>query len=85
MKKVKSHHRFEYIHHTYTQNISNIQYNVIYNKLTPFLSLARKMGLKSKDGKDMLLYQAVLAFNLFYSNKFSTDKITKLMHKAFEL
>ena len=43
------------------------------------------MAIKSKDGKDMLLYQAVLAFNLFYSNKFNTDKITKLMHKAFEL
>ncbi len=64
---------------------SKFAFDVIYNKLTPFLSLARKMGLKSKDGKDMLLYQAVLAFNLFYSNKFSTDKITKLMHKAFEL
>ena len=58
---------------------------MIYNRQTPFLRVANDMGLKIKDGKDMLLYQAVLAFNLFYDNKFDESKITELMRRAFEL
>lgn len=57
--------------------------DVIYNKETPFLSLAKSFNLPTKDGSDMLLYQGVLAFNLFYQNKFSFEKIEQFMKKAF--
>ncbi len=57
--------------------------DVIYNKKTPFLSLANDMNIPNKDGADMLLYQGVLAFNLFYNGKFEEDDITKFMKKAF--
>ncbi len=57
--------------------------DVIYNKKTPFLQLARKYCIPSKDGSDMLLYQGVKAFNLFYHNKFDEKEITRFMKKAF--
>jgi len=37
----------------------------IYGKMTPFLQKAKANGLTYKDGEDMLLYQGVLAFELF--------------------
>jgi len=37
----------------------------IYGKMTPFLQLAKEKGLRFKDGEDMLLYQGVIAFELF--------------------
>jgi len=37
----------------------------IYGKETPFLKIAKDKGLQYKDGEDMLLYQGVLAFELF--------------------
>ena len=64
---------------------SKFAFDVIYNKNTPFLRLANESNLKIKDGKDMLLYQAVLAFNIFFDYKFDDSKITKLMRRAFEL
>ena len=57
--------------------------DVIYNKKTPFLKLADELNLPNKDGADMLLYQGVLAFNLFYENAFKEDEITQFMKKAF--
>jgi len=57
--------------------------DVIYNKNTPFLQLAKDMKLPNKDGSDMLLYQGVKAFNLFYGGKFDENEITKYMRKAF--
>jgi shikimate dehydrogenase len=57
--------------------------DVIYNKQTPFLKLAKKYNLPTKDGADMLLYQGVLAFNLFYDNRFDFEEITSFMKKAF--
>ena len=41
----------------------------IYGKITPFLSLAKSKSLNYKDGEDMLLYQGVLAFELFTGAK----------------
>jgi len=58
-------------------------FEVIYNKPTPFLNLAKQNGLTCKDGADMLLHQGVLAFNLFFDNKFDNEKITKHMKGAF--
>jgi shikimate dehydrogenase len=37
----------------------------IYGKITPFLNLANSKELQCKDGEDMLLYQGVIAFELF--------------------
>jgi shikimate dehydrogenase len=56
---------------------------VIYNKDTPFLRLAHELGLPNKDGADMLLYQGVLAFDLFYDHAFELNEITSYMKKAF--
>ena len=40
-------------------------FDCVYGKQTPFLALAKKENLKLKDGEDMLLYQGVLALQLF--------------------
>lgn len=64
---------------------ASFAFDVIYNKPTAFLSLAREKGLTCKDGADMLLYQGVLAFNLFFGNSLSEAKITKAMKEAFTL
>ncbi len=67
------------------QLLSNTKYviDVIYNKDTPFLKLAKNHNLPTKDGADMLLYQGVLAFNLFYENRFEFEEIERFMRKAF--
>lgn len=45
---------------------ASFAFDCIYGKITPFLAMAKKEGLKKvKDGEDMLLYQGVLAFQLF--------------------
>jgi shikimate dehydrogenase len=45
--------------------VSSYAMDCIYGKITPFLQKAKKNGLIYKDGEDMLLYQGVLAFELF--------------------
>lgn len=62
---------------------SKFAVDVIYNKETPFLKLATKLGISNKDGADMLLYQGVLAFDLFYNHAFDVDKITDYMKQSF--
>jgi shikimate dehydrogenase len=62
---------------------ANYAIDVIYNKKTPFLTLAKDYNLKTKDGADMLLYQGVLAFELFYENEFSFEQILPFMKRAF--
>ena len=57
--------------------------DVIYNKETPFLKMAKRYQLPAKDGADMLLYQGVLAFVLFYHDRFSFEEILPFMKKAF--
>ena len=54
---------------------ANAAFDCIYGKETPFLKLAKKEGLKVKDGEDMLLYQGVLAFELFTNQKASIATI----------
>ena len=44
---------------------SSYAIDCIYGKETPFLALAKKNNITCKDGEDMLLYQGVLAFELF--------------------
>ncbi|MBL6970106.1 MAG: shikimate dehydrogenase [Campylobacterales bacterium] len=47
----------------------------IYGKTTPFLALAQEKNLPSKDGEDMLLYQGVIAFELFTNTKATPELI----------
>jgi shikimate dehydrogenase len=58
--------------------------DVIYGKDTPFLSLAKDMNLIVKDGKDMLLYQGVLAFDKFTNHEYKLDLITKYLKEGLE-
>lgn len=60
-------------------------FDVIYNQQTPFLTMAQSYNLPTKDGKEMLLYQAVLAFNLFFKNQYDFKKIETLMNEAFKI
>lgn len=59
-------------------------FDVIYNQSTPFLTKAHHLGLTCKDGKEMLLYQAILAFDLFFHQQFTLNTIESSMRKAFE-
>ena len=70
-----------------TNLIKNTKYciDVIYNKQTLFLKMAKELNKPHKDGSDMLLYQAVLAFDIFFDNKYKQDDIEKYMIQAFKL
>jgi shikimate dehydrogenase len=50
----------------------------IYGKMTPFLQLADKHSKIYKDGEDMLLFQGVLAFELFTGIK-ADEKLIEVM------
>ncbi len=58
--------------------------DVIYAKNTPFLALAKKFGLTAKDGEDMLLYQGVLAFEIFTDFKYDKKDISKYMRSGLK-
>ncbi len=57
--------------------------DIIYGKATPFLKLSQNYNLPTKDGSDMLLYQGVLAFELFVDKRHSFEAIEKYMKRAF--
>ena len=58
-------------------------FDCIYGKETPFIKLAKKENLIVKDGEDMLLYQGVLALELFIGKE--VDKKTiNIMRKALQ-
>lgn len=44
-------------------------FDCIYGKMTPFLKIAKEYNITYKDGEDMLLYQGVIAFELFTDTK----------------
>lgn len=58
---------------------SKMAYDLIYGIQTPFLKLAQNLGIYTKDGKEMLIEQAVLASELFCDHKVSVDEIRKQM------
>jgi len=68
-----------------TPLIQNTKYAIdcIYGKMTPFLKLAKKQNIIYKDGEDMLLYQGVLAFELFTKTK-STKAVIEKMRQALK-
>jgi len=55
----------------------------IYGKLTPFLQIAKEHGIKYKDGEDMLLYQGVIAFELFTNTK-ADKQLIEAMRKGLK-
>ena len=59
--------------------------DVIYNKTTPFLAMAQQFGLATKDGTDMLLYQGILAFEIFTDISFKKEEIEKVMRESLKL
>lgn len=60
-------------------------YDVVYNIKTPFLRFCNERNIKNKDGLEMLLYQAVLAFDIFFDNKYNKSDITNAMKDVFLL
>ncbi len=59
--------------------------DAIYGKVTPFLQLAKRYEITSKDGADMLLGQGVLANALFTQHQFKNESIEKEMKGSFLL
>jgi shikimate dehydrogenase len=58
----------------------------VYGKVTPFVALANECGLGTKDGKDMLLEQAFLAFEHFFSDiEFDKKVAYSAMKESFYL
>ena len=64
------------------QNSTNA-IDCIYGKMTPFLNKAKEAGLRYKDGEDMLLYQGVIAFELFTDTK-ATSKVIEAMRQGLK-
>ncbi|MGE4456469.1 MAG: shikimate dehydrogenase [Arcobacteraceae bacterium] len=62
------------------QLMKNTQFafDCIYGKITPFLAMARELNIRYKDGKDMLLYQGVLALELFLGHKITQSTIKQM-------
>ena len=52
--------------------------DVIYGKETLFLKEAKKYNLKTKSGLDMLVYQGVLAMELFLNKKLDKKEVAKI-------
>ena len=58
--------------------------DAVYGKPSAFLDLAKRSGLKCKDGLDMLLFQAVLACK-YFSDSSDELAITQAMRQAINL
>ncbi|TKX31339.1 shikimate dehydrogenase [Campylobacter estrildidarum] len=54
-------------------------FDVIYNKETPFYKLCKKYNLKVKNGFEMLLWQGVFAFEIFFELKNKREEIKNAM------
>lgn len=68
-----------------TLKMSKHAYDVIYGKTTPFLQLCRQHNIPHKDGADMLLYQGVLAFELFFDHPALFESIASYMSYGLKL
>jgi len=58
-------------------------FDCIYGKITPFLKIANEYNLITKDGEDMLLYQGVIAFELF-TNTNATPELINTMRNGLK-
>ena len=52
--------------------------DVVYGKETPFLKLAKKYNLITRDGLYLLVYQGILAMELFLSKELDKEKVAKI-------
>ena len=59
-------------------------YDVIYNKQTPFVNLAKDTNTIIQNGKDMLIYQGAFASLLFMDNKYSFKESAILLKNGFD-
>ena len=62
---------------------SSYAVDCIYGKETPFLNLAKSLENVIKDGEDMLLFQGVLAFELFTKTK-ANESLVEAMRKGLK-
>jgi len=62
---------------------SRYLFDCIYGRETPFLTPAKKEKIPYKDGEDMLLFQGVLAFELFTGVK-ADDSLVKAMRNGLK-
>ncbi|XPV70170.1 MAG: shikimate dehydrogenase [Halarcobacter sp.] len=62
---------------------ASFAFDCIYGKITPFLALANGLGLQTKDGEDMLLYQGVLAFEYFTQSN-ANEEIIEAMRQGLK-
>ncbi len=60
-------------------------FEVIYGKETPFYKLCKKYKLEVKDGLDMLLWQGIFAFELFFDIKDRREEIKNAMERALKI
>ncbi len=60
---------------------ASFAFDCVYGKITPFLALAKENGLEIKDGEDMLLFQGLLAFELFTNTK-ADKSVLEAMRKG---
>ncbi len=60
---------------------ASFAFDCVYGKTTPFLALAKKNNCEIKDGEDMLLFQGLLAFELFTNTK-ADNSIIEAMRKG---
>jgi shikimate dehydrogenase len=58
-------------------------FDCIYGKITPFLQIAKDKNIPFKDGEDMLLFQGVIAFELFTGVK-ADDGLVEAMRKGLK-
>jgi len=63
---------------------SRFVYDVIYNKQTSFISLAKETNIKTQNGKNMLIYQGAYASLKFMQNKFTFEQTAKLLKQGFD-
>lgn len=68
-----------------TLKSSKHAFDVIYGKTTPFLYLCAEHNIPHKDGADMLLYQGVLAFELFFDHPAPFEVIATYMSQGLHL
>lgn len=62
---------------------ASFAFDCVYGKITPFLELAKENNCQIKDGEDMLLYQGVLAFELFTNTK-ADNMVVEAMRKGLK-
>ncbi len=66
--------------------LQNARYaiDVVYNRTTPFMKLAERLGIPVKDGSEMLLFQGVFALEHFLGGRYREAELLPWMQKAFE-